>query len=331
MRSSSFVLIVVVVLGLLSAPCAVAAQGAKSGQPARIGRLSPNSAESDAPGLAAFRKGLRALGWVEGQDFALEARFAEGNPERLPELAAQLVRQRVDLILAGSTPGTLAAKQATSTIPIVMVTTGDPVGSGLVASLAQPGGNVTGLTSLGQELSAKRLELLKEAVPGVARVAVLTSPGSPYTGPFLRERARVAQALGVRLHVVEAGDPTQFEQAFAEMARERVGALMVFTDVMFISYRRRLVELAAKSRLPAIYPEREFVSAGGLMFYGASLVDMYYHAAVYADKILKGTKPADLPVEQPTKLELVINLKTAQALGITFPPTLLFQADEVIK
>jgi putative tryptophan/tyrosine transport system substrate-binding protein len=171
MNSSSFVLVVVVVLGILSAPCAVAAQGAKSGKPVRIGRLSPNSAESDAPGLDALRKGLHDLGWVEGQDFAIEARFAEGNPERLPALAAQLVHQRVDLILAGSTPGTLAAKQATSTIPIVMVTTGDPVGGGLVASLAQPGGNVTGLTSLGQELSAKRLELLKEAVPGVARVA----------------------------------------------------------------------------------------------------------------------------------------------------------------
>jgi putative tryptophan/tyrosine transport system substrate-binding protein len=331
MSSSSFVLVVVVVLGLLSVPCAVTAQGAKSGQPARIGRLSPNSAESDAPGLDAFRQGLRDLGWVEGQDFALETRFAEGNPERLPALAAQLVRQRVDLILAGSTPGTLAAKQATSTVPIVMVTTGDPVGSGLVVSLAQPGGNVTGLTSLGQELSAKRLELLKEAVPGVARVAVLTSPGSPYTGPFLSERTRLVQALGVQLHVVEAGDPTQFEQAFAEMARARAGALMVFTDVMFISYRRRLVELAAQSRLPAMYPEREFVSAGGLMFYGASLVDMYYHAAVYVDKILKGTKPADLPVEQPTKLELVINLKTANALGLTIPPSILFQADEVIR
>ncbi len=331
MISGSFVLVVVVVLGILGAPFAVAAQGAKSGKPARIGRLSPNSAESDAPGLDAFRKGLRDLGWVEGQDFAIEALFAEGEPERLPDLAAQLVRQRVDIILAGSTPGTLAAKRATSAIPIVMVTTGDPVRGGLVASLAQPGGNVTGLTALGQALSAKRLELLKEAVPGVARVAVLTSPGSPYTGPFLRDRASLAQALGVRLQVVEARDPTQFEQAFAEMARERAGAFMVFTDVMFISHRRRLVELAAKSRLPAVYPEREFVSAGGLMFYGASLVDMYYHAAVYADKILKGTKPADLPVEQPTKLELVINLKTAKTLGLAIPSSVLLRADHVIE
>jgi putative ABC transport system substrate-binding protein len=331
MISGRFVLVVVVVLAILGAPFAVAAQGAKSGKLARIGRLSPLSAESDAPGLDAFRKGLRDLGWVEGKDFAIEALFAEGNPQRLPELAAQLVRQRVDIILAGSTPGTLAAKRATSAIPIVMVTTGDPVGGGLVASLAQPGGNVTGLTTLGQDLSAKRLELLKEAVPGVARVAVLTSPGSPYTGPFLRDRASLAQALGVRLQVVEARDPTKFEQAFAEMARERAGAFMVFTDVMFISHRRRLVELAAKSRLPAVYPEREFVSAGGLMFYGASLVGMYYHAAVYADKILKGTKPADLPVEQPTKVELVINLRTAKTLGLAIPSTVLLRADHVIE
>lgn len=321
-------LIAIVVLGI---PFAAAAQGAKSGKTARIGRLSPLSAETDAPGLDAFRKGLRDLGWIEGRDFVIETRYADGNPERLPELAAQLVRQRVDLILAGSNPGTLAAKMATTTIPIVMVTTGDPVGGGLVASLAQPGGNVTGLTALGHALSAKRLELLKEAVPGVARVAVLTNPASPYTGPFLKERENLAQALGVRLQVVEAQDPTKFEQAFAKMARERAGALMVLTDGMFITHRRRLVELAAKSRLPAVYPELEFVSAGGLMFYGASLVDQYHHAAVYADKILKGTKPADLPVEQPTKLELVINRKTAKALGLAIPSSLLVRADHIVE
>jgi ABC-type uncharacterized transport system substrate-binding protein len=321
-------LIAITVLGI---PFAAVAQRAKLGKAARIGRLSPLSAETDAPGLDAFRKGLRDLGWVEGRDFVIEARYADGNPKRLPELAAQLVRQRVDVILVGSTPGTLAAKTATNMIPIVMVTTGDPVGDGLVASLAQPGGNVTGLTALGQALSAKRLELLKEAVPGVACVAVLTSPASPYTGPFLKERENLARALGVRLQVVEVQDPTKFEQAFAEMARERAGALMVFTDVMFITHRKRLVELAAKSRLPAVYPEQEFVSAGGLMFYGASFVDLYHHAADYADKILKGTKPADLPVEQPTKLELVINRKTARALGLAIPSSLLVRADLVVE
>jgi putative ABC transport system substrate-binding protein len=189
------------------------------------------------------------------------------------------------MILVGSTPGTLAAKTATNTIPIVMVTTGDPVGGGLAASLAQPGANVTGLTALGQALSAKRLELLKEAVPRVARAAVLTNPASPYTAPFLRDRDSLAQALGVHSQVVEAHDPNKFEQAFAQMVRERAGALMVLTDVMFITHRKRLVALAAKNRLPAVYPDREFVTAGGLLFYGASLVDMYYHAAVYADKI----------------------------------------------
>jgi putative tryptophan/tyrosine transport system substrate-binding protein len=321
-------LIAITALGI---PLAAAAQGAKLGKTARIGRLSPLSVETDARGMDAFRKGLRELGWVEGRDFVIEARYADGDPKRLPELAAQLVRQRVDVILVGSNPGTLAAKLATSTIPIVMVTTGDPVGGGLIASLSQPGGNITGLTALGQALSAKRLELLKEAVPGVARVAVLTSPASPYTGPFLKERESLAQALGIRLHVVEAQDPTQFEQAFAEMARERTEALMVFTDVMFITHRNRLVELAAKSRLPAVYPELEFVSAGGLMFYGTSLVDLYHHAADYADRILKGTKPADLPVEQPTKFELVINLKTAKALDLTIPRSVLLRADEVIQ
>jgi putative ABC transport system substrate-binding protein len=207
---------VVIVLTILGVAFAVAAQTTRAGKPVRIGRLSPNSGENDVPHLDAFRKGLRELGWVEGQDFAIETRFAGGNPDRLPELAAQLVRQRVDLILAGSTPGVLAAKGATSAIPIVMVTTGDPIDSGLVASLAQPGGNVTGVTALGQALSAKRLELLKEAVPGVTRVAVLTSPGSPYTGPFLKDRANLAQALGLRLQVVEAREPSTFERAFAD-------------------------------------------------------------------------------------------------------------------
>jgi putative ABC transport system substrate-binding protein len=331
MINGRFVLVVVVVLGVLGAPFAAAAQGATSGKTARIGRLSPLSAETAAPSLDAFRKGLRDLGWIEGRDFVIENRYADGKPERFPELAAQLVHQRVDVILVGSNPGALAAKGATSTIPIVMVTTGDPVGGGLVASLARPGGNVTGLTALGQALSAKRLQLLKEAVPGVARIAVLTSPASPYAGPFLRERDNLARALGVRLQVVEAHDPTKFEHAFAEMGRERAGALMVFTDVGFITHRRRLVELAAKSRLPAVYPDREFVSAGGLMFYGASLVDMYYHAAVYVDRILKGAKPADLPVEQPTKLELVINLKTAKTLGLAIPSSVLARADRVLE
>jgi putative ABC transport system substrate-binding protein len=293
--------------------------------------LSPLSAEADVPLLAAFRTGMRDLGWVEGETFLIETRYADGNPIRFPEIAAELVRRRVDVILAGSSPGALAAKNAAGTIPVVMVTTGDPVGDGLVASLARPGGNLTGMTALSQGLSAKRLELLKEAVPGVTRVAVLTNPASPNTGPFVKESAAVAQALRVQLQLVEAHDPSEFETAFATMASKHAAGLMVLADVTFITHRKRIVELAAMSRIPAVYGEREFVDAGGLMFYGASLADMYRRAAVYVDKILKGAKPADLPVEQPTKFELVINLKAAKALGLAMPQSLLLRADEVIQ
>jgi len=316
-------------LGAVVAPITTEAQG--TGKIVRIGRLSPLSAETDAPNLDAFRKGLRELGWVDGKAFVIESRFADGKSERLPELASDLVRQRVDLILTGSNPGALAARKATSTIPIVMVTTGDPVGAGLIASLGHPGGNVTGVTALGQMLNAKRLELIKEAVPGVTRVAALTNPASPYTGPFLKEKESTARRLGLQLPVLEARDPAGFEKAFAALATERAGALMVQTDAMFITHRGRIVELAARSRIPAVYGDREFVDTGGLMFYGASLADMYRDAAGYADKILKGAKPADLPVEQPTKLELVINLKTAKALGLTIPPSVIGRADRLVE
>jgi putative tryptophan/tyrosine transport system substrate-binding protein len=319
----------VVAGGILAAPLGSVAQPA--GKTVRIGRLSPLSAEADVPLLAAFRRGMRDLGWVEGEKFLIETRYADGNPNRLPEIAAELVRQRIDVILAGSNPGALAAKNAAGMIPIVMVTTADPVGGGLVASLARPGGNLTGVTALGQGLSAKRLELLKEAVPGVTRVAVLTNPASPNTGPFVKESAGIARALGVQLQLVEAHDPSEFETAFATMSTQHAGGLMVLADVTFITHRKRIVQLAAISRLPAVYGERDFVDAGGLMFYGASLTDMYRRAAVYVDKILKGAKPADLPVEQPTKFELVINLKTAKALGITIPQSLVQRADEVIQ
>ena len=315
--------------GVLAAPLGSVAQPA--GKAVRIGRLSPLSAEADVPLLAAFRRGMRDLGWVEGETFFIETRYADGNPNRLPEIAAELVRQRVDVILAGSNPGALAAKNAAGTIPVVMVTTADPVGGGLVASLARPGSNLTGMTALSQGLSAKRLELLKEAVPGVTRVAVLTNPASPNTGPFVKESAGVARALGVQLQLVEAHDPSEFETAFATMARKHAGALTVLADVTFITHRKRIVELAAIGRLPAVYAEREFVDAGGLMFYGASLSDMYRRAAVYVDKSLKGAKPADLPVEQPTKFVLVINLKTAKTLGLTIQQSLLLRADEVIQ
>jgi putative ABC transport system substrate-binding protein len=331
MLTKRLILAVALLLGILVAPVIADAQGTSAGKMVRIGRLSPLSAETDVPNLAAFRKGLRELGWVEGKTFTIESRFAGSKPGRLPELAAELVQQRLDLILAGSTAGALAAKKATTTIPIVVVTTGDPVAGGLVTSLARPGGNLTGVTALGQALNPKRLELIKEAVPGVTRVAVLANPASPYTPPFLKEKEAAARSLGLQLPVLEARDPSEFEKAFAALATERAGALMVQTDATFITHRGRIVELAARNRVPAVYGTREFVDAGGLMFYGASLSDMYRDAASYADRILKGAKPADLPVEQPTKLELVINLKAAKALGLSIPPSVLGRADHLLE
>ena len=319
-------------LAILTAAVApIVANAQEKAHVARIGRLSPLSAETDAPNLEAFRRGLRDLGWIEGQHFTIEARFADGRPERLRGLAEELVRQRVDLMLIGSTQGVLAGKEASATIPIVMVTTGDPVDGKLVASLARPGGNVTGVTALSQVLNAKRLEFIKEAVPGVARVAVLINPSSPYTSPFLREREAIARALGLHITVFEATEPGHLDKTIPMLSAERAGALLVLTDVMFITHRRRIVDLVAKTRVPAVYGEREFVEVGGLMFYGASLADMYRDAAGYAVKILKGAKPADLPIEQPTKLELVINLKTARALRVTIPQSVLLRADHVIQ
>jgi putative ABC transport system substrate-binding protein len=281
--------------------------------------------------LEAFRRGLGELGYVEGHNIFFEFRYGETQSARLPLLAAELVRLQVDLILAGSTPAGLAAKNATRAIPIVMVTTGDPVVSGLVASLARPGGNVTGLAGLGLELSGKRLEVLREAVPRVAHIAVLRNPDFPDTGPAVHELEGVARTLGVQLRFLEGRDPNEFEPAFAAMKRERVGALLVLVDPLFNSHRERIVALAAAHQLPAMYDIREFVDAGGLMFYGATLPDRYRRAAYYVDRILKGATPADLPVEQPTKFELVINLKTAKALGLPLPPHILFQADEVMQ
>jgi len=283
----------------------------------------------------AFRQGLRDLGYVEGRNVVIEYRDAEGKLERLPALAAELVALKVDVIVTGGgTPTALAAKQATRTVPIVFIAVGDPVTSGLVTSLARPGGNVTGLTSLAPELVGKWLELLTQAVPGVSRVAFLWQPGviGERTEKDMLKAADVAaRALGVRLQFVEARGPADIDRAFSDMTRTRAGALTVLPYAMFNSERRRLVDLAAKNRLPTVYSFREYVDAGGLMAYGPNLADLIRRAATYVDKILKGAKPADLPVEQPTKFELVINLKTAKALGLTIPPSLLGRADEVIQ
>src|SRR5215470_11449841 len=309
----------------------VEAQPSAGAKIVRIGRLSPLSAGADRPNMEALLKGMAELGWVEGKTFTVESRFADGQLDRLPGLASQLVGQRVDLIVTGSNPGAAAAKLATTSIPIVMVTTGDPVAFKLIESLPRPGGNITGVTALGQVLNAKRLELLKEAVPTVNRVAVLSYPGTPYAFNFQRDRAAISRRLGLELPLVEAGSVEALDKAFAAIATERAAALMVIVDPFFLTHRRKIVALAAKARLPAVYGEQEFVEEGGLMFYGAGLVSMYREAAVYVDKVLKGAKPAEIPVEQPTKLDLVVNLRTAKALGITIPRSVLLRADRVME
>jgi ABC-type uncharacterized transport system substrate-binding protein len=315
---------------MLLALC-VSAQAQQPAKVPRVGVFLPASASSTAHLVEAFRQGLREHGYVGKQNLTLEPRYAEGKVERLAGLAAELVRFKVDVIVVGSTPGAMAAKNATGAIPIVIVTTGDPVAGGLVASLARPGGNITGLTALGQELGGKRLELLKEAVPKVSGVAVLSNPANPDSGLSLKGVEVAARALGVQLRVQEVRDPTEFEKAFEAITREGARALMVLPDPMFVSQAVQIVALSAKSRLPAMYAHREFVDAGGLMFYGASLADMWRRAATYVDKILKGAKPGDLPVEQPKKFEFIINLKAAKQIGLTIPPNVLVRADTVIR
>src|SRR5258705_947152 len=318
--------------GIVVAPLAVEAQ--QAAKVARIGYLATNLGATTSHVRGAFFQGLRDLGYVEGRNLVIEIRDAEGKFERFPALAAELVALKVDVIVAITARAALAAKQATSTLPIVFIAASDPVTSGLVNSLARPGGNVTGVSLVFPELVGKSLELLKQAVPGVSRVALLWQPGvsDERTERDVLKGAEVAaQALGVRLQVVEARGRADFDKAFSEMTRTRAGALTVVSTPMFVSERRRLVDLAAKNRLPAVYAWREFVEAGGLMAYGPNLADLYRRAGTYVDKILKGTKPGDLPVEQPTTFELAINLKTARDLGLTIPPSVLGRADEVIR
>src|SRR5436190_10901658 len=323
---------VLALLALGAAPLAAEAQ--QAAKVARIGHLSPDLGAS-LHLRNAFLQGLRDLGYVEGRNVVIEYRDAEGKVERLPALAAELVALKVDVIFVpGSTRVTLAAMQATKTIPIVFTNVGDPVESGLVTNLARPGGNVTGLSSLGPELVGKRLELLKQAVPGVDRVAVLWLPGAlgERTDKDMLTGADVAaRALGLRLQFVEARGTDEFARAFSDMGSARAGALTVLPSNRFLREHRRLVDLAAENRLPAVYTSREFVDAGGLMSYGANSADLHRRAVTYVDKILKGAKPGDLPVDQPTKFELVFNLKTAKDLGLTIPPSVLARADDLIR
>jgi putative ABC transport system substrate-binding protein len=314
---------------LLLAPCsAVEAQQAR--KIFRIGFLDNSTASGSSVLVEAFRQELSKLSWIEGKNITIEYRFAEGKNDRLPELVADLVRLKVDLIVVTSPPPALAAKKATTTIPIVMVDALDPVGAGLVASLARPGGNVTGLSSLGTELITKRLEVLKDAVPKLARVGLLRPAGG--SDRQLKDLRPAALALKLKLEeIVTQTDAKGLESAFQTTKQKEVGAIMTTTSLPFFAERKRIVELAVKYRLPAIYPQDDFVEAGGLMSYGADFDDLYRRAAVYVDKILKGAKPADLPVQQATKFEFVINLKAAKQIGITIPVRVLERANKVIK
>ena len=330
MRFTISGLVVTLALGLLASASAAQAQ-----QPAKVPRVGVLSDESTALGpvpSGAVRDGLRELGYVEGQTIAVEYRYSEGRPDRLPGLAAELVGLKLDVIVAVGTPAALAAKGATRTIPIIFTRIGDPLAIGLVSNLARPGGNLTGVSLLTYELSAKRLELLKEAIPGVTRIGVLWNPTFPPAGLELKELEGrgAARSLGLQLHTAAARSPEEFEEALRAVARERVGAITVLTDQMFTDQRKRIANLVAKTRLPAMFVRSEMVEAGGLMSYGTSYADVHRRAAAYVDRVLKGANVGDLPVEQPTKFEFVINLKTAKSLGLKLPQSLLQRADRVI-
>ena len=318
-------------LGLLAGCAWLPGQAPPTQRVFRLGYLSSSSLATEAPVIEPFRQGLRELGYVEGQNLAIEWRLADDQVEQLPELAAALVRQPVDLIVAVATPAIVAAKHATSTIPIVFPLAGDPVGLGLVDSLSRPGGNVTGLANLAPELNAKRLELLTEIVPGLARVAYLWVPSVPAEVSSKRYADAAAQVLGLDLLAFALESPSDLDEAFEAAIRARAEALMMAPNTIVNSQRPRIVELAARARFPAAYPDTRFATVGGLLSYGANPAALYRRAAYYVDRILKGTKPADLPVEQPMVFDFVINLRTAQALGLTIPPHVLLQATEVLQ
>lgn len=315
-----------VVLG--AAPLAAEAQPA--GKLPRIGFLGNSTAALEANLVGPFREGLRDLGYVEGRNVLIEYRWAEGKYERFPALIGELVALKVDVIVTAGTPATLAIKKATTSVPIVMVAVGDPIGTGIVPSLSQPGGNITGMTSISAELEGKRLELLREVIPDVSHIAVLWNADSPLQ--FVGERRTHAAAEVLRIRVLSLGVRNEegLEKAFAAILRERPGALLVLADRLFLHHRARIMDFAAKHRLPGVHAYRELVEAGGLMSFGPSYADMHRRAAYFVDRILKGAKPADLPVERPATFELVINLKTAKALELTIPQSVLVRATEVI-
>jgi putative ABC transport system substrate-binding protein len=314
--------------GALAAPFASRAQQQRV---YRIGFLGNSTAALEANLVGPFREGLRDRGYIEGRNIVIEYRWAEGKYERFPDLIADLVARKVDVIVTAGTPAALAVQRATTTIPLVMVAVGDPVSTGLVASLARPGGNSTGLTSIAPDLEGKRLELLREVVPKLSRVSFLLNPDNAFHAASEKQARAAAQVLHLDLQFVGVRADTDFDRAFDAIAKERTDALIVFADRVFLHNRVRIVDFAARNHLPAVYPYRELVEAGGLMAFGPNYAEMHRRAATYVDKILKGAKPADLPVEQPTKFELIINPKSAKALGLTIPQSLLLRADEVIQ
>jgi putative tryptophan/tyrosine transport system substrate-binding protein len=311
-------------------PVATQAQQSVAKVP-RIGFLGNSTAELEANLIGPFRDGLRALGYEEGRNIVIEYRWAEGKYERFPALTAELIALKVDAIVTAGTPASLAVKNATTTIPLVMVAVGDPVATGLVASLARPGGNITGLTSISSEMEGKRLELLREVVPKVSHIAVLWNAASPIQVIEEGEVRAAAGMLGIKMLSLGVRTREEIDDALATIIRERPDALLVLADRLFLHHRTRIMDFAAQERLPGVHAYRELVEAGGLMSYGPSYADMHRRAAAYVDKILKGAKPADLPVERPVKFELVVNLKAATELGLDVPPTLLGRADEVIE
>jgi len=323
-------LAVALTVSVLLAPLAADAQ--QAGKSARIGYVQVSSVTSSpSPLRVAFIQGLRDLGWIEGSNLAIESRSANGKPERLPALIADLLRLKVDVIFAAEPVSATAAKQVTAEIPIVFMSSGDPVAGGLVASLARPGGNLTGCAGMDPELAGKRLELLKQIVPQLTRVAFVINPSSPMSPIHLREAQKAATALGIRLQVVEVRDPDEFERALVVIAKDRPDALYVAGNPNLFSQRLRVLGLVARNRLPAIWFETLWVTDGGLIGYAPNQPDMFRRGAWYVDRILRGAKPADLPIEQPTKFELRVNLKTAKALGLSIPQSLLVRADEVIQ
>lgn len=320
----------ITLLGSMAVIWPLIARAQQASKQSLIGYLGTSSPSLEAHSLDAFRQKLRELGQVEGRNIAIEYRWAEGRDDRLPELAAELVRMKPDVIVTTGTPGTLAAKQATSTIPIIFASIGDPVGAGIVASFARPGGNATGFNFTGPELEGKRLQILNDLVPGLSRIVALWNPLS-MGEEFYRQTQVAATALDMTLQPVEASRIDDLERSFATIGRADAQALIVLADSFLLSHRKQIVEFAASRRLPAIYPYREYVEAGGLSSYAPSKIDRFRRTAAYVDKILRGAKPTDLPVEAPTIFELVVNGKTAKALGLSVPATLLASADEVIE